>query len=92
MALNYIVADAVKSAELLNLLSRMSSDLAQLGVVYEAMKFKIDGDGSSATQFDVLTASGGYGSNADAKRSFDEVGATLGGSDALIQCAAYHRK
>lgn len=92
MALNYISIDPINGAEILNLLKRMSSDLAQLKVIYRSMQDKIDGDGSSDTHFTLMTATYGYLNNTDAHRSFGEIGATIGGSGELEQCAAYHRQ
>ena len=92
MALNFIYMDPEKGAEILNLLKRMTNDLAQLETIHRSMIDKINGDGSQDAHFPLLVTTYGYLTNADAKRSFAEISATIGGCGELTQCAAYHRQ
>ena len=92
MALNFIPMDPDKGAEVLNLLKRMGSDLAALKIIHKSMIEKIDGDGSADAHFPLLVTAYGYPTTAEAHRSFAEISATVGGSGALEQCAAYHRQ
>jgi hypothetical protein len=93
MAINYIYLDPAKASELENLLRRMSADLASLEVIRDAMTEKITGDGTSESHFTaVIIDAYGYLTAADAKRSYDQINSTVGGSVELRQCAAYHRR
>ena len=94
MAVPFIQMDKSipESAEIINLFNRMTADLAQLAVAFDALKSKVDGSGADESHFTLATSKYGYPDNATAKRSYDQINSTLGNSEALKQAGAYHKQ
>lgn len=94
MAANFIKLDTSipQAAEIVHLFNRLGADMGALAVAFNGLKAKVDGDGSTASQFTLAVSEYGYPDTATAKRSYDEINSVLGNSTALTQAAGYHKQ